>query len=42
MLYRSGDHDLLLSPELRSSINAFKIGSSQTGELFQSVIAIEI
>jgi dolichyl-phosphate-mannose--protein O-mannosyl transferase len=31
ILYRSGDHDLLLSPELRSSINEFRIGSSQNG-----------
>ncbi|KAH8554047.1 Dolichyl-phosphate-mannose-protein mannosyltransferase-domain-containing protein [Umbelopsis sp. PMI_123] len=38
ILYRSGDHDLLLSPELRSSINEFRIGSSQNDVAYGSKV----
>ncbi|KAI9288981.1 hypothetical protein BC943DRAFT_260833, partial [Umbelopsis sp. AD052] len=38
LLGQSGDHDLLLSPELRSSINAIKVGSSQNDVAYGSKV----
>ncbi|KAI8575330.1 hypothetical protein K450DRAFT_194308 [Umbelopsis ramanniana AG] len=38
LLGQSGDHDLLLSPELRSSINAIRVGSSQNDVAYGSKV----